>query len=111
MWENVLSQLKNVAVAGDPKLGIEGILTSVQSSLSSLVSFESADKSQIRVSNLTREHLRKVLTVFMGTGTYCEDGTEYATPYYHQGTGTINTLVLSLLAMIAEMKDNVIFAM
>lgn len=111
MWENVLSQLKNVAVAGDPKLGIEGILTSVQSSLSSLVSFETADKPQIRVSNLTREHLRKVLTVFMGTGTYCKDGTEYAAPYYHQGTGTINTLVLSLLAMIAEMKDNVIFAM
>ena len=111
MWENVLSQLKNVSVAGDPKLGIEEILTSVQASLSSLVSFESADKPQVRVSNLTREHLRKVLTVFMGTGTYCGDGTEYATPYYHQGTGTINTLVLSLLAMIAEMKDNVIFAM
>lgn len=111
MWENVLSQLKDVAVAGDPQLGIEGILTSVQSSLSSLVSFESADKPQIRVSNLTREHLRKVLTVFMGSGAYREDGTEYATPYYHQGTGTINTLVLSLLSMIAEMKDNVIFAM
>lgn len=111
MWENVLSQLKNVSVAGDPKLGIEEILTFVQASLSSLVSFESADKPQVRVSNLTREHLRKVLTVFMGTGTYCGDGTEYATPYYHQGTGTINTLVLSLLAMIAEMKDNVIFAM
>ena len=111
MWESVLSQLKSVAVAGDPQLGIEGILTSVQSALSSLVSFESADKPQIRVSNLTREHLRKVLTVFMGSGAYCEDGAEYATPYYHQGTGTINTLVLSLLSMIAEMKDNVIFAM
>lgn len=111
MWESVLSQLKSVAVAGDPQLGIEGILTSVQSALSSLVSFESADKPQIRVSNLTRAHLRKVLTVFMGSGAYCEDGAEYATPYYHQGTGTINTLVLSLLSMIAEMKDNVIFAM
>ena len=47
----------------------------------------------------------------MGSGAYCDDGTEYATPYYHQGTGTINTLVLSLLSMIAEMKENVIFAM
>lgn len=111
MWENVISQLKDVTVAGDPELGIEGILTSVQASLSSIVSFEAADKPQIRVSNLTREHLRKVLTVFMGSGAYCEDGTEYTTPYYHQGTGTINTLVLSLLSMIAEMKDNVIFAM
>lgn len=111
MWESVISQLKTVAVAGDPELGIEGVLTTVQSSLSSIVSFEAADKPQIRVSNLTREHLRKVLTVFMGSGAYSEDGIEYATPYFHQGTGTINTLVLSLLIMIAEMKDNVIFAM
>lgn len=111
MWENVISQLKDIAVAGDPELGIEEVLTTVQSSLSSIVSFETADKPQIRVSNLTREHLRKVLTVFMGSGAYCADGTEYSTPYYHQGTGTINTLVLSLLSMIAEMKDNVIFAM
>lgn len=111
MWESVISQLKDVVVATDPALGISDILSEVQKSLSSLVSYETADKPQVRVSNFTREHLRKVLTVFMGSGALCEDGSEYATPYYHQGTGTINTLVLSLLSMIADIKENVIFAM
>lgn len=111
MWESVISQLKDVVVAADPALGISDILSEVQKSLSSLVSYETADKPQVRVSNFTREHLRKVLTVFMGSGALREDGSEYATPYYHQGTGTINTLVLSLLSMIADIKKNVIFAM
>lgn len=111
MWENVISQLKDVVVASDPALGISDILYEVQRSLASLVPYETADKPQVRVSNLTREHLRKVLTVFMGSGALCEDGSEYVTPYYHQGTGTINTLVLSLLSMIADIKENVIFAM
>ena len=111
MWENVLSQLKNVSVAADPALGISEVLSDVQRSLSSLVPYESANNPQIRVSNLTREHLRKVLTVFMGSGSLLSGGEEYATPYYHQGTGTINTLVLSLLSMIADIKENVIFAM
>lgn len=111
MWENVLSQLKNISVAADPTLGISEVLSDVQRSLSSLVPYESANNPQIRVSNLTREHLRKVLTVFMGSGSSLSGGEEYATPYYHQGTGTINTLVLSLLSMIADIKENVIFAM
>src|SRR5205807_2492139 len=50
-------------------------------------------------------------TVFMATGAKREDGTEYAAPFQHQGTGTINTLVLALLSLIAELKQNVIFAM
>ena len=111
MWEDVLKQLKGVSVANESELGVSDILTSVQDSLSNIVSYEAADKPQIKVSNLTREHLRKVLTVFMGSGAYREDGTEYLTPYAHQGTGTVNTLVLSLLSIIADIKENVIFAM
>lgn len=111
MWEDVIEQLENVSVAGNPELGIAEVLMSVQDALSNIVSYESADKPQIKVSNLTRENLRKVLTVFMGSGAYKEDGSEYMTPYFHQGTGTINTLVLSLLSMIADIKENVIFAM
>lgn len=111
MWEDVLNQLKGVSVANESELGVSDILTSVQDSLSNIVSYEAADKPQIKVSNLTREHLRKVLTVFMGSGAYREDGAEYLTPYAHQGTGTVNTLVLSLLSIIADIKENVIFAM
>ena len=109
MWEDVLKQLKGVSVANESELGVSDILTSVQDSLSNIVSYEAADKPQIKVSNLTREHLRKVLTVFMGSGAYREDGTEYLTPYTHQGTGTVNTLVLSLLSIIADIKENVIY--
>lgn len=111
MWENVIDQLKDVSVATDPDLGIDGVLSSVQKSLATIVSYDTAETPRIKVSNLTREHLRKVLTVFLGSGSKNSSGVEYATPYYHQGTGTINTLVLTLLSMIAEIKDNVIFAM
>jgi putative ATP-dependent endonuclease of OLD family len=111
MWEKVINQLRSVSVATDPELGMSDILASVQSSLSTIVSYETAESPQIRVSNLTREHLRKVLTVFLGSGVIDSHDNEYTTPYYHQGTGTINTLVLTLLSMIADIKENVIFAM
>lgn len=111
MWEKVISQLKEVSVAADPELGINEILSSVQTAISSLVTYETANEPHIKVSNLTREHLRSVLTVFLGSGEYNSLGEEYSTPYYRQGTGTINTLVLALLSIIAEAKENVIFAM
>jgi putative ATP-dependent endonuclease of OLD family len=58
------------------------------------------------VSALTRRHLREVITAFIATG----DG-EHAAPYFRQGTGTINILLLAMLSQIAEDKQNVIFAM
>ena len=111
MWEDVLSQLRDISVANDPELGISDILTTVQKAVREIVPVECADAPAIRVSQMTREHLRQILTVFLGTGACDENGTEYAAPFHHQGTGTINTLVLSLLSMIAELKQNVIFAM
>jgi len=60
---------------------------------------------------MTREHLRQILTVFLGTGAYDSTNKEYSAPFNHQGTGAINTLVLTLLSMIADLKQNVIFAM
>jgi putative ATP-dependent endonuclease of OLD family len=111
MWENVLEQLRDVSVASDPDIGISDVLESVQTAVRSLVPIECADAPTMRVSHLTREHLRQILTVFLGTGSLRDNGTEYAAPFHHQGTGTINSLVLSLLSMIAELKQNVIFAM
>lgn len=111
MWEDVLGQLHKVSVATDPGLGISDILSSVQEAVRKIVPIECADSPSLKVSNLTREHLRQVLTVFMGTGVCDEDGNEYLVPFTHQGTGTINVLVLALLSMIAELKQNVIFAM
>lgn len=106
MWENVLSQLRDTKVAEDPKLGIKGVLEGVQNALKEFVPSDWGSEPILRVSDLTREHLRKTLTVFMSTG-----AESYHAPFQHQGTGTINTMVLALLSMIAELKKNVIFAM
>lgn len=111
MWEKVISQLQGVSVANEPEVGIVDILISVQKAIQSFLPIDCANNPSIRVSSLTREHLRKVLIVFLGSGVNQSDGTEYFTPYYHQGTGTINTMVLALLTIIAKLKQNVIFAM
>jgi putative ATP-dependent endonuclease of OLD family len=111
MWEDVLEQIREIPVAEKPELGITDILESVQEAIRGFVPTEWAENPRMRVSDLTRESLRRSLTVFMGTGAQRPNGTEYSAPFQHQGTGTINTLVLALLSLIAELKQNVIFAM
>lgn len=111
IWEDVLEQLRVLPVAEKPELGISEILGTVQSAIQGFMPADSTSSPHMRVSDLTRDTLRHTLTVFMGTGAKREDGTEYAAPFQHQGTGTINTLVLALLSLIAELKQNVIFAM
>ncbi|MBK7357292.1 AAA family ATPase [Propionivibrio sp.] len=111
IWEDVLEQLRVLPVAEKPELGISEILSSVQSAIRGFMPADSVSNPHMRVSDLTRDTLRRTLTVFMETGAKREDGTEYAAPFQHQGTGTINTLVLALLSLIADLKQNVIFAM
>jgi putative ATP-dependent endonuclease of OLD family len=106
MWEKTIEQLSNVNVAADPKIGISGVLESIDKSLKKYVPREWGVSPHLKVSNLTRENLRKVITAFIATG----DG-EHAAPFYRQGTGTLNMLVLAMLSQIAEDKQNVIFAM
>ncbi len=111
IWEDVLSNLRSIPVAADPTLGVSDILADVQKSLLSFLTTTHSNNPHLKVSDLTRESLRRILTVFMDTGASKKDGMKYAAPYQHQGTGTINILVLSLLSIIAELKQNVIFAM
>jgi len=106
MWEAVLDQLRKTPVATDSEAGISDILEGIQKALKEFVPSDWGSQPHLRVSDLTREHLRKTLTIFMSTGKG-----EYSAPFQHQGTGTINTMVLALLSMIAETKQNVIFAM
>jgi len=44
-------------------------------------------------------------------GTTISSNGDHAAPFFRQGTGTINMLVLAMLSQIAEDKQNVIFAM
>jgi len=106
MWEDTIGKLASYSVASDPVIGISGVLESINSALKKYVPKEWGIEPHLKVSNLTREHLRKVITAFIATG----EGS-HAAPFYRQGTGTINMLVLAMLSQIAQDKQNVIFAM
>ena len=106
MWETAIKGLSAFDVASDPDLGISGVLESINTALNKYVPKEWGVEPHLRVSALTRDHLRNVITAFIATG----EGTHSA-PYYRQGAGTINMLVLAMLSQIAEDRQNVIFAM
>lgn len=106
MWEKTIGELAAHDVASDPELGVSGVLDSIEASIKRFVPREWGIAPHLKVSNLTREHLRKVITAFVATG----EG-NHAAPFYRQGTGTINLLVLAMLSQIAQDKQNVVFAM
>lgn len=106
MWEDTINGLSNFDVGNSTEHGITNILQSINTALSKYVPKEWGVEPHLRVSALTREHLRKVITAFVATGKG-----SHAAPYSRQGTGTINMLVLAMLSQIAEDKQNVIFAM
>ena len=106
LWETTINGLAEFDVASDPELGISGVLESINTALNNYVPKEWGVEPHLRVSALTRDHLRNVITAFIATG----EGS-HAAPYYRQGTGTINMLVLAMLSQVAEDKQNVIFAM
>jgi len=107
MWEGLLNRLRGLDVVGetDPEFG--RILTAIRDAMREIVPGEWADAPHLRVSELTREDLRRVLKSFLATGV-----PGYAAPFQHQGSGTINALVLAMLGLIAERRNGrVIFAM
>ena len=106
IWEDTLRTLGDIQVAGAPEFGISPVLESINTALKKYVPKEWGVEPHLKVSSLTREHLRRVITAFIATG----DG-DHAAPFYRQGTGTINMLVLAMLSQIAQDKQNVIFAM
>ena len=106
MWEKTIGELNKFTVASDPETGISGVLKSIDTALKKYVPREWGVSPHLKVSNLTRENLRKVISAFIATG----EGT-HAAPFYRQGAGTLNMLVLAMLSQIAEDKQNVIFAM
>ena len=106
LWETTITGLAEFNVASNPELGISGVLEGINTALNKYVPKEWGVEPHLRVSALTRDHLRNVITAFIATG----EGS-HAAPYYRQGTGTINMLVLAMLSQVAEDKQNVIFAM
>jgi len=107
MWEQLLDKLRVIPVAGEENEQFGAVLTSLDTAMKKIVASEWADAPHLRVSELTREDLRHALRAFMATGA---DG--YAAPFNHQGSGTVNSLVIAMLSLIAEKRNKaVIFAM
>lgn len=107
MWESVIKDLSNTSVATQPELGVSEVINSIVTAMSKYVPKDWGISPSLKVSNLTRDNLRKIITAFIPTG--ADD--EHIAPFYRQGSGTINMLVLAMLSQIAEDKQNVIFAM
>ena len=89
-----------------PDLGISGILETIEKAMRKYVPSEWGIAPRLKVSKLTREHLRQIITAFINTG----EG-EHAAPFYLQGRGTINLLVLAMLSQVAADRQNIVFAM
>lgn len=109
MWQDTLNRLR----ALDPAIGeipkLQQIRTEIQTRLSQFINLADAeDPTAFFASELTREHLREVVRLFVGA----QPGS-YLVPFNHLGTGSVNLLVFALLTFIADLKGtkNVIFAM
>ncbi|QKL02126.1 AAA family ATPase [Pseudomonas sp. NY5710] len=109
LWEKSIKRLRelNPPIDSDAT-DLRPVLDSIEERLTQYISVGGAGQAtQLFVSQLTREHLRKTMSFFLSI-----TADQKPVPFQHVGTGTLNTLVLALLSFIAEVKkDNVIFAM
>ena len=109
LWESTLQRLAELNPPIDEGAAdLRDILQDIEQRLGEYIPMQGgARKTQLHVSSLTREHLRKTLAFFLKTG----EG-QSSVPFQRSGTGTLNTLVLALLSYIADIKDGgFIFAM
>lgn len=109
MWQDTLARLQGL----DPAIGevpqLKQIRDEVRSRMGRFVNLAPGDDSTaFFASDLTREHLREVVRLFIAA----QPG-QHLVPFGRLGTGSINLLVFALLTFIAELKDkqSVIFAM
>lgn len=109
MWRDALSALRDL----DPAIGeieqLKEIRRNIRTRLGKFVNLASEDDSvAFFASNLTREHLREVVRLFVAT-----QPSNHSVPFANQGTGSINLLVFALLTIIADLKEeqSIIFVM
>lgn len=109
MWSEALGALKDL----DPAIGeieqLKSIRENIRTRLGKFVNLAPGDDSAaFFASDLTREHLREVVRLFVAT-----QPSNHSVPFARQGTGSINLLVFALLTIIADLKEeqSVIFVM
>jgi putative ATP-dependent endonuclease of the OLD family len=109
IWENAIQRMRKLDPAIDEgSAALAPLLTNIEKRVGQYIHMEGEGRAtQLFVSQLTREHLRKTISFFLKT---CAG--QEPVPFQGAGTGTLSTLVLALLTFIADIKkDNVIFAM
>ncbi|MCO6187485.1 ATP-dependent endonuclease [Rhizobium sp. L1K21] len=109
MWESTVKQIRALkpAIGDIPQL--EEIQKQIRNRMSRFVGLSSdADATGFFASDLTREHLREVVQLFLKS-----KESNHSVPYSRLGTGAVNALVFALLTHIADLRGNraVIFAM
>ncbi|MFE7244870.1 ATP-dependent endonuclease [Streptomyces sp. NPDC057580] len=107
LWENTLRSLDQVVIAAADS-GFGKIRTEIHERISRFVSLgDSTDPVDFRASEITREHLRDVLRLFIAT-----QPSTHSVPFNRLSTGSLNLLVFAMLTYIAELKGDksVIFA-
>lgn len=109
MWSDTLGKLSGL----DPAVGdipqLDEVRRDLRERLGRFVNMAPGDDSAaFFASDLTRQHLREVVRLFVAT-----QPSEHLVPYAKQGTGSVNLLVFALLTIIADLKgtQSVIFAM
>lgn len=109
IWESAIERLRNLAPPIDEgAVALAPVLENIEKRLAQYIPMEVDGRAtQLFVSQLTREHLRKTISFFMKT-----DASQEPVPFQEVGSGTLSTLVLALLSFIAESKkDSIVFAM
>lgn len=108
MWEETLANLRDL----DPPIGetkaLKEVTGGIESRLSKFLGVPENQSLSFFASELTREDLRNVVSLFVAT-----NPNDHLVPRSNQGTGSLNLLVFTLLTFIADLKggENVIFAM
>ena len=107
MWEQTLNSLESLDPPIDSISQLKDVLDEIDGRVRRFVNMSEEDRAfRLFASALTRDDLRKSITLF---GSSARSNTHV--PYWRLGSGVINALVFSLLTFIAELKQNVIFAM
>ena len=107
MWEQTLNSLESLNPPIDSISQLQDVLDEIDGRVRRFVNMSEEDRAfRLFASALTRDDLRKSITLF---GSSARSNTHI--PYWRLGSGVINALVFSLLTFIAELKQNVIFAM
>lgn len=109
MWHETLDNIKKLEPAVGEVENLKDIRAKIRERMGKFVSLtEGDDSTAFFASDLTRQHLREIVRLFIAT-----QPSDHAVPFSRQGTGSINLLVFALLTIIADIKEtkSVIFAM